>query len=29
MLAAQSEIEKMPLATNDSAIRVFEIETLW
>jgi PIN domain nuclease of toxin-antitoxin system len=29
MLAAQSEIEKLPLATNDPHIRVFGIETVW
>ena len=29
MLAAQSHIERVPLVTNDTAIRVFGIETLW
>ncbi len=29
MLAAQSEIERLPLATNDRAIAVFEIQTIW
>lgn len=29
MLAAQSQIERMPLVTNDPAIEVFGIETLW
>jgi PIN domain nuclease of toxin-antitoxin system len=29
MLAAQSEIEAMPLATNDARIAVFGVKTLW
>jgi PIN domain nuclease of toxin-antitoxin system len=29
MLAAQSDIERVPLATNDPAIRVFGIDTVW
>ncbi len=29
MLAAQSEIERVPLATNDEKIAAFEIETVW
>jgi PIN domain nuclease of toxin-antitoxin system len=29
MLAAQAEIERVPLATNDSAINGFGIETVW
>jgi PIN domain nuclease of toxin-antitoxin system len=29
MLAAQSEIEEMPLATNDSKIEAFGIKIVW
>ena len=29
MLAAQSEIERIPLATNDEKIDAFGIETIW
>jgi PIN domain nuclease of toxin-antitoxin system len=29
MLAAQSELERLPLATNDPHIRTFGIETFW
>jgi len=29
MLAAQSEIERIPLATNDAQISAFAIETIW
>jgi hypothetical protein len=29
MLAAQSHVERVPLVTNDEAIEVFGIETLW
>lgn len=29
MLAAQSAIEQMPIATNDPKIKVFGVETLW
>lgn len=29
MLAAQSAIDRLPLATNDRAIRAFDIETVW
>ena len=29
ILAAQSHIERVPLATNDPAIRVFGIDTVW
>jgi PIN domain nuclease of toxin-antitoxin system len=29
MLAAQSHIERVPLVTNDPAVRAFGIETLW
>lgn len=29
MLAAQSEAEKMPIATNDPKIEVFGVETIW
>ena len=29
MLAAQSELESMPLATDDDKIRIFEIATIW
>jgi len=29
MLAAQSDIDRLPLATNDRAISVFGIETIW
>jgi PIN domain nuclease of toxin-antitoxin system len=29
MLAAQSAIDKLPLATNDQAISAFGIETIW
>jgi PIN domain nuclease of toxin-antitoxin system len=29
MLAAQSAIDRLPLATNDHAISVFGIETIW
>lgn len=29
MLAAQSSIEDLPLATNDSKLDLFEIETVW
>lgn len=29
MLAAQSAIDRLPLATNDRAISVFGIETIW
>jgi hypothetical protein len=29
MLAAQSEIEAMPLATHDDAIKIFGIQTIW
>jgi PIN domain nuclease of toxin-antitoxin system len=29
MLAAQSELEQIPLATNDPQIQVFGIRTLW
>lgn len=29
MLAAQSEREQMPIATNDPKIRVFGVETVW
>ena len=29
MLAAQSEIERIPLATDDHRIRAFGIETVW
>src|SRR5207249_3267761 len=29
MLAAQSEIEAMPLATHDDAIKIFGVKTIW
>jgi hypothetical protein len=29
MLAAQSNIEAMPLATNDPAIKLFGVQTVW
>ena len=29
MLAAQSKIERVPLATNDPAIEIFGVETIW
>ena len=29
MLAAQSHLERLPLVTNDAAMAVFGIETLW
>lgn len=29
MLAAQSELERMPLATNDRQIEVFGVKTVW
>jgi PIN domain nuclease of toxin-antitoxin system len=29
MLAAQSEIERLPLATNDRALRAFGVEVVW
>jgi len=29
MLAAQSAIEKIPLATNDARIETFGVETIW
>jgi PIN domain nuclease of toxin-antitoxin system len=29
MLAAQSEIEAIPLVTNDDAIKIFGIQTIW
>jgi hypothetical protein len=29
MLAAQSDIERVPLATNDPAIGAFGIATVW
>lgn len=29
MLAAQSDIERIPLVTNDAAMHAFGIETVW
>lgn len=29
MLAAQSEIERIPVATDDSKIKMFGVETIW
>jgi PIN domain nuclease of toxin-antitoxin system len=29
MLAAQSDVEGMPLATNDAKIKLFGVETIW
>lgn len=29
MLAAQSEVESMPIATNDPQLKAFGVETLW
>lgn len=29
MFAAQSEAEKMPIATNDPKLKVFGIEAIW
>jgi hypothetical protein len=29
MLAAQSHIENLPLATDDAAIKVFGVRTIW
>jgi PIN domain nuclease of toxin-antitoxin system len=29
MLAAQSEIEEIPLATNDPKIQIFQVKTIW
>lgn len=29
MLAAQGEKERMPLATNDPKIKLFDVETIW
>lgn len=29
MLAAQAMVERMPLATNDRALRAMKIETVW
>jgi hypothetical protein len=29
MLAAQSEAEDMPIATNDARLEVFGIEVIW
>lgn len=29
MLAAQGELERIPLATHDAGIRIFGVETIW